>query len=158
MPRLKYYIYKIMTITSINDASTPHNMQAISSSIIWSFFLSQMSKCCSYVIVLWHYLTGSGSSWGLDSSRRLHNYDTITPGSSIVPGSSKGLLTGDLGLTTLNVNDGVCCLFSGNYIPRESKAFLNVDINVFTKTLILEIKHIYFLFLSTTYNIFYIKV
>jgi len=78
-------------------------------------------------------------------------------GSPIVPGSSKGLSTGDFDLTTPNVNDGVCCISSGNYVPGESEASLNVDINVFTKTLILEIKHIFFLFLSTTYNTFYIK-
>jgi hypothetical protein len=39
----------------------------------------------------------------------------------------------------------------------ESEASPNFDINVFTKTLILEIKHKFFLFLSTTYNIFYIE-
>ncbi len=78
-------------------------------------------------------------------------------GSPIVPGSSKGLSTGDFDLTTPNVNDGVCCISSGNYVPGESEASLNVDINVFTKTLILKIKHIFFLFLSTTYNTFYIK-
>jgi hypothetical protein len=64
---------------------------------------------------------------------------------------------GDLGLTTPNVNDGVYYLPSGNCVPGESEASPNVDINVFTKTLILEIKHILFLFLSTTYNTFYIK-
>jgi selenocysteine-specific translation elongation factor len=74
---------------------------------------------------------------------------------------SKGLSIGDLGLVTLNVKDGVCCLSSRNYVSGESEASPNIDINVFTKTLILEIKHIYlyiFIFLSTTYNIFiYIK-
>jgi hypothetical protein len=148
-----------MAITSIDDASIPHDMQVISSGIIWiaSFFLSQMNKCCSCVIVLWRCLVSSGSSWGLDSSRRLHSCDTTTLGSPTVPSSSKGLSIGDLSLETRNVNDGVCCLSLGNYVPGESEASPNVDINVFTKTLILEIKHISFLFLPTTYNTSYIK-
>jgi hypothetical protein len=42
MPKLKYYIYNIMTIMSINDASTPHHMQVIdpSKSKVTSLFLS----------------------------------------------------------------------------------------------------------------------
>jgi len=36
MPGLKDNIYKIMAITSINDASIPHDMQVIGSGIIWS--------------------------------------------------------------------------------------------------------------------------
>jgi hypothetical protein len=102
-------------------------------------------------------VVGSESGWGLDSSRRLCSYDITTFGSLTVPGSSKGLSTGDLGLITPNVNDGVCCLSLGNCVPEESKASPNVDINVFTKIVFLEIKHIFFLFLSTTYNTFYIK-
>jgi hypothetical protein len=55
-------------------------------------------------------------------------------------GSSKALSTYDLGLAIPNVKDGVCCLSSGNCVPRESETSPNVDINVFTKTLIQEIK------------------
>jgi hypothetical protein len=102
-----------------------------------------MSKCCSYVIVLWRCFTDSRLGSSPYSSHRLRSCDTTTPGSPTVPGSSKGLPTSDIGLTTPNVNDGVCCLSLGNYVPRESKASPNVDINVFTITLILEIKHIY---------------
>jgi hypothetical protein len=56
----------------------------------------------------------------------------------------------------------VCCLFSRNYVQRESEASPNVDINVFTKTLILEIKHIYiyiymFYFFQQPTTFFYIK-
>jgi hypothetical protein len=116
-----------------------------------------MSNCCSCVIILWRHLAGSESCWGPDSSRCLHSCDTTTFSSPTVLGSSKGLSTCDLGLTSPNVNDGVCCLSSGNYVPGQSKVSPNIDINVFTKTLILEIKHIFFLFLSTTYNTFYIK-
>jgi hypothetical protein len=116
-----------------------------------------MSKCYFCVIVLWCCIASFESGWSLDSSRRLRSCDTITLGSPTIPGSSKGLSTGDLSLTTPNLNDGVYCLSSGNYVLRESEASPNIDINVFTKTFILEIKHILFLFLSTTYNIFYIK-
>jgi len=73
----------------------------------------------------------------------------------MVPGSSKGLSTGGVGLTTPNVNDGVGCLFSGNCVPRESGASPNVDINVFTKTLILEIEHIFYFFQQPTTFLFF---
>jgi hypothetical protein len=112
-----------------------------------------MSICCSGVIVLWCYLAGSGSGWGPDSSRRLRSCDTTTLGSPIVLGSLIGLSTGALDLVTPNVNDGVYCLFLRNYVPGES----NVNINVLTKTLILEIRHIFCLFLSITFNTFYNK-
>jgi hypothetical protein len=95
-----------------------------------------MSKCYSYVIIFWHCLAGSKSGWGPDSSCRLRSCDTTTVGSPTVPGSSKGLSIGDLGLTSLNINDGVYCLSLKNCVPGESKASPNVDINVFTKTLI----------------------
>jgi hypothetical protein len=39
MPGLKDNIYKIMTITSINDASIAHDMQVIGFGIIWSRIL-----------------------------------------------------------------------------------------------------------------------
>jgi hypothetical protein len=39
MPKLKDDIYKIMAITSINDASTPHDMQVVGSGIIWNRIL-----------------------------------------------------------------------------------------------------------------------
>jgi hypothetical protein len=116
-----------------------------------------MSKHCSCVIILWHCFASSRLGWSPNSSCRLRSCDTTRPSSLTVPGSTKGFSTCDLGLTTLNVNDGVYCLSSGNCVPGELEASLNVDINFFTKTLILEIKHIFFLFLSTTYNIFYIK-
>jgi len=45
---------------------------------------------------------------------------------------------GNLGLAILSVKDGVCCLSSRNCVPGESEASPNVDINVFTKTLIQE--------------------
>jgi hypothetical protein len=44
-------------------------------------------------------------------------------------GFSISLSTSELGLTTPNVNDGVCYVSFGNYVPGESKDFLNVDIN-----------------------------
>ncbi len=117
-----------------------------------------MSKCYFSVIVLWCCLVGFRSSWGLNSSRHLRSCDTTTLGSPTIPSSSIGLSTslsiGDFGLTTFNVNDGVYCLSSGNCVRGESKASPNVDINVLTKTLILKIKHI---FLSKSYNTFYIK-
>ncbi len=120
-----------------------------------------MTKCCSCVIVLWRCLAGSESGWGPDSSCRLHSCDTTTLGSPTILGSSKGLSTGDLGLTTPNVKDGVCCLSSGNYVPGESEASPSVDINVFSKTLIQEIKHIfiflYFYFFQQSTTFFYIK-
>ncbi len=117
-----------------------------------------MSKCCSCVIILWRCLGGSELGWGPNSSRRLRSYDTTTLGSPTVPGSSKGLSTGGVGLATPNVNDGVGCLSSGNCVPGESGASPNVDINVFTKTLILEIKHIYFIsFNNLQHFIFFIK-
>ncbi len=49
--------------------------------------------------------------------------------------------------TTLNVNNGVCCLSFKNYVPGESKASPNVDINVLFKIVVLEIKHIFIFFL-----------
>jgi len=54
---------------------------------------------------------------------------------------------------------GFVAYLLGNCVPGESEASPNVDINVFTKTPILEIKRIFFFFFffSTTYNIFYIK-
>jgi hypothetical protein len=62
-------------------------------------------------------------------------------------GSSIGLVTSlskhELGLTTPNVSDGVCCLSFGNCLLRELEASLNVDISVLSKTLILKIKHTY---------------
>jgi hypothetical protein len=51
--------------------------------------------------------------------------------------------TCELGLTTLNVNDGVHYLYFGNLVLGELEAFPNLDINVLFKTLILEIKHIF---------------
>ncbi len=116
-----------------------------------------MYKCCSCVIVLWCCLGGFESGWSPDSSCHLRSCDTTTLGSPTVPSFSKGLSTCDLNLATPNVNDGVYCLSSGNYVPGESEASPNVDINVFTKTLLLKIKHIYFLFLLITYDIFYKK-
>jgi hypothetical protein len=111
-----------------------------------------MNKCWYGVIIFWHCLASSRSSWSLDfSCRHLRNYDINTLGSLTVPGSSISLSISlsiiELGLTTPNVNDGVCYLFSGNYVPRELEHSLNIDINVSSKTLILKIYHIYFLFL-----------
>jgi hypothetical protein len=111
-----------------------------------------MSKCCYGVITLWCYLVNSGSDWGLDFFCRLCSCDTTTLGSPIIPGFSIGLstnlstniLASEFVLIIPNVSDGVCCLYSRNYVPGESKAFPNVDINVLSKTLILKIKHIYF--------------
>jgi hypothetical protein len=77
-------------------------------------------------------LCKSKSSWSSDFSRLLRSCDTGTLGSPIAPGSSKGLSTGVLGLVTPNVKDGVYCLSLGNYVPGESEAFPNVDINVFS--------------------------
>jgi hypothetical protein len=72
-------------------------------------------------------------------------------GSHIVPTSlinlSTNLSTCEFGLTIPNVNDGVCCLFSGNYVLGESKASPNIDISVLSKTIILKIKNIFLLFL-----------
>jgi hypothetical protein len=62
-------------------------------------------------------------------------------GSSI--GFVTSLSTRELGPTTPNVSDGVCCLSSGNCLLGELEASPNVDINVLYKTLILKIKHIY---------------
>jgi len=110
-----------------------------------------MNKCCSNVITFWCYLINSGLGWGLDFFCRLCSCDTTTLGSPTIPGFSIGLstnlLTNEFGLTIPNVSDGVCCLSFGNYVPRESKAFSNVDINVLSKTLILKIKHIFLLFI-----------
>jgi hypothetical protein len=91
---------------------------------------------------------------------RLRSCDTTTFGSPTIPCSSKGLSACDLSLATPNVNDGVCCLSSGNYVLGESKASPNIDINVFSKTLILQIKHIYiYIFFISFHNLqhFFIK-
>jgi hypothetical protein len=45
-------------------------------------------------------------------------------GSPTIPSSSIGLSINKLGPTTLNVNDGVCCLSSTNYVPRNQKPFI----------------------------------
>jgi len=116
-----------------------------------------MSKYCSGMIILWHCLASFRSGRGPDSSHLLCSCDTTTFGSPTVPSSLIGFSIGDLSLAIPNVNDGVCYLSSGNYVPRESEASPNVDINVLTKILILEIKHIFLLFFSKTYNIFLYK-
>jgi hypothetical protein len=123
-----------------------------------------MNKCWYGVIIFWRCFAGLGSSWGLDSSCHLRNCDTNTLCSPIVWGSSIVLSISfsitELGLTTSNVSDGVYCLSFKNYVPRESEDFLNIDISVSFKTLILKIKHIYiyiYYFFLKTYNNFYIK-
>jgi hypothetical protein len=88
-----------------------------------------MNKCYG-VITFWCCLAGFRVGWGLDSSHYLHSYDINIFSSLIILGYLIGLLIGELDLTTLNVSDGVYCLSSGNYVPRESKASFNVDINV----------------------------
>jgi len=64
-----------------------------------------MNKCCFGVITFLRCFASSGSSWGLDSSCRLHNYDTNTFSSFIILGSSIGfsinLSIGELGLNML---------------------------------------------------------
>jgi hypothetical protein len=120
-----------------------------------------MSKCFYGVIIFWHYLACSRLGWSLDSPRHLCSCDTNTLGSPIALGSSidltTSLLTNEFGPTAFNVNDGVRCLYFGNYVSRELKASPNVDINALSKTLILKIKHLFFLFLSKIYNIFLYK-
>ncbi len=110
-----------------------------------------MSKCCYDVITLWCCFVGLRSSWDFEYSCCLCSYETNTLGSPMVLSSSIGLSTSfstcELGLTIPNVSDGVCCLFFRNYVPRESKDFFNIDINVLFKTLVLEIKHIFILFI-----------
>jgi hypothetical protein len=110
-----------------------------------------MNKCCPSGITLWCCFASSGSSWDLDYSHHLCSYDASTLGSPIVLGFLIGLLTslsiGELSPTIFNVSDGVCCVFSRNYVPRESEAFHNVAIIVLFKTLVLEIKHIFIFFL-----------
>jgi hypothetical protein len=50
--------------------------------------------------------------------------------------------TCELDPTTLNVNDGMWCLFSKNSVSKESETFPNIDIII--KTLVLKIKHIFY--------------
>ncbi len=108
---------------------------------IASFLLNQMNECYYGVITFWRCLASLGLGWGSDSSYHLHNYDINTLSSLIILayliGLSINLSIGELGLTTLNASDGVCCLSFGNCVPRESKASFNVDISVLFKTLVL---------------------
>jgi len=99
-----------------------------------------MSKCCSSVITFWCYFAGLKSSRNPDSSHHLHNCDTNTLGSPIIPTFSIGISTCELGLTSLDVNDGVCCLPSKNCVLVESKASRKIDVSVLFKTLSLKIK------------------
>jgi hypothetical protein len=83
-------------------------------------------------------------------------------GSPIIASSSKGLSTSlstcELGPTTPNVNDGACCLFFGNYLSRELKVSLNIDISVLLKTLVLKIKHVFiFLLFKNLQHFFSLK-
>jgi hypothetical protein len=91
------------------------------------------------------------SCWGPNFSCHQCNYDTNTLGSPIISSSSKGLSTSlstcELGPTTSNVSDGVCYLFSRNYVPTDLRASPNVDISVLLKTLALKIKHVFIYFL-----------
>jgi hypothetical protein len=118
---------------------------------ITSFFLSHMNKCYYGVMTFWCCFTGSRLDWSPNSSRHLCSYYINTLGSPINLGSSIGfstsLSTNELGLTTPNVNDGVCCLFCRYYVLGESKASPNIDISVLFKTLILKIKKLFLLFL-----------
>jgi hypothetical protein len=101
---------------------------------VTSSFLSQMNKCYFGVITFWHYFANSESSWNLDFSHRLRNCDTNTFGSPTILSSSIGLSTSlstsNFSPTILNVNDGVYCLSFENYVPRESEASLNININI----------------------------
>jgi len=83
-----------------------------------------MSKCCYGMITFSHYLASLKLGWGLDSFFRLHSCDINTFGPLTVVGSSTCFLTNlsisKLGRIILNVNDGICYLFFGNYVLRES--------------------------------------
>jgi hypothetical protein len=141
---LKNNIYEIMVIISINDVYISHDMQVINSGIIWNCILlfSQMNKCCFSVITLWHYFACSKLNCGPNFFHCLCSCDTNTFGSHIVLNSVIGLsislLTCEFDPTILIINDGVCCLYSKNYVSKESKAFPNIDIIILFKTLVLK--------------------
>jgi hypothetical protein len=125
---------------------------------IASFLLSQMSKCCYGMITLSCCFASSKLGWGSDSFHCICNCDINTFGPLTILGSSiglsKSLSTSKFFRIILNVSDGVCYLFFGNCVPRESEVSPIIDIKVLVKTLVLYI-YVYFSF-PKMYNIFYI--
>jgi hypothetical protein len=119
-----------------------------------SFLLSQMSKCCYGMITLSCYFVSSKLSWGLDSFCCICSSDTNTFGPLTILGSSIGLSINKFSRIILNVSDGICYLFFGNYVPRELKVSPIIDINVLVKTSVLYI-YVYFSFPKMD-NIFHI--
>jgi hypothetical protein len=100
-----------------------------------SFLLSQMNKCCYGMITLSCYFVSSKLSWGLDSFFCICSSDTNTFGPLTILGSSIGISINKFSRIILNVSDGICYLFFGNYVPRELKVSPIIDINVLVKNI-----------------------